>query len=261
MDGSAGGIAWRLDGQGVPLVLLHPAFTHSGAFDAVLPHLPGHAVLRVDLPGHGRTPAASRGLRPPPTMPDVAPRLAEWIAERWGSAHVAGVSLGSLVAQDLARRFPECVRSLAAVGGYAVTDPTAAAAQNREMAAWLPKLVFSMPRFRRYLSTVSVHTEAGQAAFRELAQGFRRRDFLAMRGMEQVLDSQRTDSLACPLLIAVGEHDRPLAHELATAWRGVEADARFDVLPGVGHCAQLDDPAGFARWLAAWVAEQEAGTE
>jgi pimeloyl-ACP methyl ester carboxylesterase len=45
------------DGDGPPLVLLHPGGADSRAFEVIVPGLAGHfRVLRPDRRGHGRTP-------------------------------------------------------------------------------------------------------------------------------------------------------------------------------------------------------------
>jgi len=72
----------------------------------------GHAVLAVDLPGHGRSggaPLASIGA------------MADWIvalldAAKLASAALVGHSMGSLVALDCAARYPERVSRVALVG-------------------------------------------------------------------------------------------------------------------------------------------------
>lgn len=90
-----GGLAYRVDGDGPPALLLHPAFTHGGAFDGEVAALPRRRFLRVDLPGHG----ATRDLRDAPTMDAVAPALAAILdAEGIDAVDVLGVSLGSLIA-------------------------------------------------------------------------------------------------------------------------------------------------------------------
>jgi len=72
----------------------------------------GHAVLAVDLPGHGRSggaPLANIGA------------MADWIvalldAAKLDSAALVGHSMGSLVALDCAARYPERVNRVALVG-------------------------------------------------------------------------------------------------------------------------------------------------
>lgn len=72
----------------------------------------GHAVLAVDLPGHGK----SEG---PPL--ETVPAMGDWLAELVkasgaGTASLVGHSMGSLVALECAARHPGVVRSLTLIG-------------------------------------------------------------------------------------------------------------------------------------------------
>jgi 3-oxoadipate enol-lactonase/4-carboxymuconolactone decarboxylase len=67
-------------------------------------------ILRIDLPGHGASPAT----RDPFTVAGLADAVLEVVDEAGGgSFHVAGVSLGGAVALELAARHPDRVLSLA----------------------------------------------------------------------------------------------------------------------------------------------------
>ncbi|MCA9492166.1 MAG: alpha/beta fold hydrolase, partial [Myxococcales bacterium] len=237
MSRVVGGLAYRVEGSGPAALLLHPAFADSRAFDGEVAALVDRMTLvRVDLPGHG----ATRGRTDAPTMDAVADVLAAILeAEGLDRVDVLGVSLGSLVGQDFARRHPERVRSLTALGGYPVDDPTLARAQRWALLTLLAALVFTPARFRRRVAREATATPAGRARFEMLATGFGLGSFLAMRGMDQVVDGERTDVLGCPIQLLVGEHDLPLIHEANARWHAAVPGSRLEVLAGAGHCANL----------------------
>ena len=94
--------------------------TTTELWDAALPAqraaLPTFRILRVDLPGHGASPAA----REPFTMAELAQGVLRLVDELGGGRfHVAGVSLGGAVAIELAASAPERVQSLTAVASGA----------------------------------------------------------------------------------------------------------------------------------------------
>jgi len=240
---TAGGLAYRADGHGPVALLLHPAFTHGGAFDGEVQALASRLrLLRVDLPGHGATAA----LPNPPTFEGLADRLIAVLdAEGVGAADVLGVSLGGLVGQDLARRHPSRVRSLTALGAYEVTDATMPSAQRGAIWGLLPRLLFTPRRFARHVALLSAASPEGQDRFAALAVGFRARHLLHMRGQEEMLHPGRPDPLRAPTLIAVGERDLPLAHDAARRWHARQPGSLLLEIAGAGHCAHLDDPAGF----------------
>ena len=114
----------------------HEAYAYTGgkAFDATLPCVVfvhgaindhsvwtllarwfahhGHAVLAVDLPGHGRS-----GGAPPASVEDAADWLLALLdAAGVASAHLVGHSMGSLIALEAAARAPERAAGLVMVG-------------------------------------------------------------------------------------------------------------------------------------------------
>lgn len=54
-------------------------------------------------------------------------KMSAWIhdimnAEKIKKIHIVGISLGSVLAQDFANRYPEAVNSLACFGGYDINN-------------------------------------------------------------------------------------------------------------------------------------------
>ena len=91
----------------VPLLLLHPLGPTVVSGTRCTRGL-GDRILRTpDLLGHGARPAPGSGI--PEITDDLVRRLA---GELTTPMDVAGVSLGGLVAQDLAARYPDLVRRL-----------------------------------------------------------------------------------------------------------------------------------------------------
>lgn len=132
------------DPGGVPLLLVHGvgrtlAAWHPGLLAALGRH--GYDVLICDNRDIGRsTHLSALGVPDPAALragPSLAPYRLDDLADdmagllealRWPSAHVLGVSMGGMVAQLLALRHPQRVRSLTSVmsttGDPAVSRPT-----------------------------------------------------------------------------------------------------------------------------------------
>jgi pimeloyl-ACP methyl ester carboxylesterase len=91
-------------GQGEPLVLIHGIGSHLQVWDPALPYLePEREVIAIDLPGFGASPMAPHD-QPPGVetlVREVVGLLDELGLEQ---PHVAGNSLGGLLALELAKR-------------------------------------------------------------------------------------------------------------------------------------------------------------
>jgi 3-oxoadipate enol-lactonase len=96
-------------GSGPPLVLLHCLGVDHRFWDFAKPLAAEFTLYRYDLPGHGRaaTPSAGYGIA------DLSEQLAALLTEHnTGRVHLAGVSLGGLIAQHFAATHPEQVDRL-----------------------------------------------------------------------------------------------------------------------------------------------------
>jgi pimeloyl-ACP methyl ester carboxylesterase len=98
------GLAYSRLGTGAPLVLLHGIGHRRQAWDAVLPPLAPHRdLIRVDLPGHGESPPLAADGRSVSgiLIEEIIDLLDELGLER---PHIAGCSLGGLLALEIAAR-------------------------------------------------------------------------------------------------------------------------------------------------------------
>jgi len=119
------------DGDRPAILLLHALGADRRLWDPVTALLPGHAVLTYEFPGHGQAPVPEE----PFTIHDLAERLAVAIRDGgWRPVHVVGVSLGGLVAQDMAAHHPDLVERLVLVDTVA-TYPVEQVARWHERAA------------------------------------------------------------------------------------------------------------------------------
>jgi 3-oxoadipate enol-lactonase len=228
----------------VPVVLLHPLGADAGFFDPLLPLLPG-PVVAVDLPGHGSSPVGGRR-----TLPAVAEVVADILAS-WvpGPAIVLGVSLGGLVAQQLAVDAPHLVAGLVLVG--AVPRYPAPLVEQWERRA--EDLAQGRSRVPDHLAateagwfTASAPPQARARLARWLsdvpAQGYA--DACTVLATADTRD--RLPSCRVPVLAACGEGDGPAFRE-ALDWFGqLPTSAGTHLLPG-RHATTFEFPDATAQ--------------
>ncbi|MFB7244127.1 alpha/beta hydrolase [Streptomyces populi] len=225
------------------LLLIHGSASSTRSWDPMVPLLTGpHHVIRIDLPGHGRSAApADRGY----AIPDQARRVGTAL-DRLGVEHVviAGHSSGGAVATAVAEQRPGLVTALALVN----TGPGLDAFIAQESAAigaspWPP----TDEQLRRFASTA--FSRAGYQVPEELLDDVRRmthRTLTATTGatrsyLEQRPLPDRLRVLGKPLLVIFGEDDRRWRSSSASDYRVVPG-ARVELLPGLGHSPLLEDP-------------------
>ncbi|WP_224753742.1 alpha/beta fold hydrolase [Paenibacillus terricola] len=223
------------------ILMLHAAFADRHMFEEQMSaFMSKYRVIAIDMPGHGDTVTKGSSVTIK-HMPDIIKRLLR--ENEINACHLVGVSLGSLIAQAYADRCPEQVRSVTIVGGYSIhkANEQLIKAQRKEGLRWLLYILFSMKRFRSYVTAVSCHTEQGRAIFTAAINRFNRSSFAAMSGLDRLFVPRET-SMTYPLHIMYGEHDLPLAAEAAVNLHKLEPKSELTKLQGAGHCANLDEP-------------------
>lgn len=117
-----GDLAAIVSGDGPPMVLIHGVGLRSEAWGRQIDGLSSdHKIFAVDMPGHGASP-----------MPDKAMALRDYVdaiaATLEAPAVVVGHSMGAMIALDMACRYPQLVRGVAALNAVYRRDVTAQAA-------------------------------------------------------------------------------------------------------------------------------------
>lgn len=105
-------VAVHSAGEGAPLLLLHCLGVDRHFWDFASALAGEFRLLSFDLPGHGETPVPVSAY----TIEDLADLCADLLTREGVSrAHVAGISLGGLIAQRLAAAYPALVDRLVLV--------------------------------------------------------------------------------------------------------------------------------------------------
>jgi pimeloyl-ACP methyl ester carboxylesterase len=235
-------IAYERSGKGHPLVLVHGVGANLQSWDGVCGELEGDfEIVRPDLRGHGR----SAHIDSPYSIEGFAADVVEVMDDAGlPKAHLAGFSLGGLIAQELARSYPdrfERVVLLSAVAGRTPAerekvvarlqmirdggiDAIVGAAYDRwftkEFAERHPDVIE-----RRIAELKAVHIPSYLEAYRVF-------------GLTELVD--RLSEIGQPTLVMTGEFDQGSNVRMAETMHRLIPDSELRILPGLKHSVLVE---------------------
>ena len=237
-----GRIHYVRQGNGDPVVLLHPTEISLWAWHAVLEPL-GRQFLcyALDILGHAESDQPKENF----SIPDHA-RAVHNFMEAVGiqRAHVIGNSLGAILAVELAARYPDSVNRLVLMGCPA-WDPRGAP-QRLPQVAPDPSAVAS-PRTLDSVKALGLFANP-KPEWVDRINELRVKSASALGGIFEAaawydLPSRLPSIRASSTLLLYGEHDRQL--EFIDLLKHNVANSRKVVMPGLGHIFQIEDPEAF----------------
>jgi pimeloyl-ACP methyl ester carboxylesterase len=208
---------------------------------------------RVAL-GYGRLTAA--------TMADDAAALAR--ALHIPSVHVAGFSMGSAIAQELALRHPALVRSLVLVSTYDRAD--ALFSSQLRFWRWLPEVAPNQRAFFEafftWVYTPRAHADGSVKAIVGDALAFPHQQSVdAFQAQVDVClthdTADRLSQIAAPTLVLSGELDIILPPRVGRLVADRIPDSRFAIMPGEAHQPFQEVPDEWNRIVEAFWREIE----
>lgn len=248
-----------------PLLLLHGAVQTLSIWEAQFTALGGvRRLVAPDLRGHGETTSGSRRLTVDCLADDA---LALMDALEIESATVCGVSLGGMVALEMADGRPDRISSL-----VLANTPTSLTSTDwlRSLVDWLDPqdlLPFAFRLLgRRRAARIGLAMASrvvgphwvGPTARRHFIEGFSNMAPEAIVATYRaIVEARPVDpaSIRCPVLLMEGKSDAPSIKEQMDGLAEDLRRARMETVPG-GHVASLDDPKAFNRVLVDFLARR-----
>ena len=212
------------------------------------PQLPALAarfrVLRLDLPGHGGSPAPRPGAGPLSIDDLVDAVTATLDALGAPPVHVAGVSLGGMVAMRLAAREPHRVRSLALVCTSAKLGPREAWEERARTVREHGTAAVAEAVVGRWLTPgFAARNPALVAHLRAVVEGVDGEGYAACCEAIAAMDlTADLPGLAAPVLAVAGAEDPATPPEHLRAIAEAVPGARLEVVEGAAHVLPLDRP-------------------
>ncbi|MFW8634759.1 alpha/beta fold hydrolase [Cribrihabitans pelagius] len=248
-----GPVSCQRAGRGAPVVLIHGVGMQSAAWAPQIEALsPAHAVIAVDMPGHGGSAPLPAGAE----LPDYVAWLHEVLhALDLGPVSLAGHSMGALIAAGYAVSHPGNVSRVALLNG--VFQRSAGARQAVEaraaeiragsfdletpLARWFGGSAADQQARAQVAEWLSAANPAGYAA---AYTAFARGDSTYAEGF---------GGIRCPLLALTGDGDPNSTPAMAQMMAEAAPRGRAVVIEGHRHMVNLTAPAAVNAALREWL--------
>lgn len=247
-------LAVEEEGDGPAVVCVHGLGGSANSWTPLMPALARHRVIRVDLPGSGR----SQGAEGPLTIERYVQSLVN-VCARLGvtRAHWLGHSMGTIVCQHVAATHPKLVASLALFGPL-IAPPDAARSAMLQRAEKARTGAAGMQEITQVLLGAAISSDTRQrlpVAVAYVRESLMRQSGEAYaRSCEALAGAQpaAVESITAPVLLVTGDEDgvappqavRAMADRLHAA-----SSKRVVVLPRCGHWTPVERPEECQREL------------
>ena len=243
-------VAYRDEGSGAPLVLVHGVGGESGNWDDVAARLARFRIIRPDLRGHGR----SGPIRGPIRVEDLARDVTD-VMDALGvqRARIAGFSLGGMVVQSVALDSPQRVEKLAILGAVSGRTPEEQG-KARDRIEFLRKEglagIAESNRERWFTDAFrQAHPDKVELRVRQLLACDAESYLQAFTVFCTTDHVARLGELRMPVLVATGEHDAAATTRMARLMHERIAGSRLQILPGLRHSILIEAPEPVAALL------------
>ncbi len=244
-------LAYRVSGEGPPVVLLHSHFYTMRQWQAWTEQLEKHfTVIRYDLTSHGLTGADPSGDYSYARGVQLLTALLDHLGIE--TAALVGSSTGGAVARHFAATHPDRVRGLVLINTPGMPRP-ANPHMERGMPGWAGYLFYLLPEglFKPFLAAAvadpaTISDELVHEIHRMYrGEGNRWAEFERMSTWEPSDISAELQLISAPTLIMWGEENPqlPVAHaDLYREQLTNAASVDTVIYPGVGHVIPLEIP-------------------
>ncbi|MEW6092570.1 MAG: alpha/beta fold hydrolase, partial [Chloroflexota bacterium] len=239
--------------SGHPAVLLLHGLGATGAsWTLQFPALSeaGFRPLAPDAPGFGESPYDGNGW----SVKRMAAQMAELLNDlETGPAHIVGLSMGGVIAQQFARDFPQLTKKMVLVSTFAALRPDSLSGWLYLMQRALAITFLGLPAQARVVAG-RVFPNPNQADLRNLlvatiSRADPRAYRLAMRSLGQFDSRKWLHQITVPTMVVIGAEDTTISPARQKILAEGIPSARQVVMERAGHAVNVDRADGFNRLL------------
>ncbi|GAB4376332.1 MAG: alpha/beta hydrolase [Salibacteraceae bacterium] len=259
-------LSYSRSGQGPVLLMLHGAYTDSTIWKNQVRELGNHfTIICVDLRGHGQSPASDESTYTVGLFANDVLALADQLSiDRF---YICGLSLGAMVAQNIAHRWPQRIMGLILVGTVASLrlGIVEKIVTTILFPRWLAMRLFSSLSTRQFMRLSFMMTWfmrgtrwLGSSETRKLIRDAMKR--ISRTELQKIYAAfhdfrlQNLENGSYPMLLINGQYDSPVILNHARYLRKkLKTRATQIVIANVGHACNVDAANEFNRIVIDWL--------
>lgn len=244
---------YLLEGEGPFVTLVHGVGGSLGAWDGIAPRLArSFTVVRLDLRGHGQSSRIVGGC----SLEDLAADVRHvWDELGIETTHVAGFSLGGLIAQSLALAEGGRIERLAIISAVAGRTPKEREKVQQRLAVLKEKGIGAVSAAAEERWFTPEFRAARPELVRQVMAELLANDpesYAAAYSVFATSDlGDRLSAISHPTLIVTGEHDVGSTARMALMMHARIATSSLVMLPGLRHNLLAEAPDRLAELLLA----------
>ena len=237
----------EIEGEGPWVVLSHALACDLGMWDEQVAALrDGYRVLRFDTRGHGASSIPPAPYSFDQLVQDVDGLLTALGIER---AHLVGISLGGMVAQEFALKYPQRLASLVLCDTTSqYPDGTAKIWQDR-IATVRAEGVFPLVEATLERWFTAPFRAARPDVMARIGAMIRATPAAGYIGcgaaVPTISTTSRLGAIGCPTLVVVGEHDMGTPLAMAETIQRAIPGAALEVIESASHLCNIEQPEAF----------------
>ena len=225
-----GELAAIVKGRGPLILMIHGVGLRAEAFAGQIDALAqDHRVIAIDVPGHGESAMM-------PGLADIAAYTDVCAATFSEPALVVGHSMGAMIALDMAHRYPDRLRGVAALNAvFDRSDEAAAAVRNRANSLDGKTVADPEPTLTRWFGdSPSVERDACRSWLTSVDPAAYKSAYAAF-ATSNVPRAAALQALSCPVLFATGAAEPNSTPQMSLTMAGHAPDGQAVVIAGAAH--------------------------
>ena len=250
---------YEVRGEGPPVVFVHGALSdHTAATQQLEAFSDAYTALAYDVRGHGRT---TNPRNTPYSIDVLADDLHAFVtAVGLERPVVCGVSMGGMIAQVYASRYPDRLSGLVLADTF---TPAFLGRRDRIERSTLVNAMTGLVRLVGYNRAKGVLLWFGRTLEREQTTSLRPDAFpdmdtaAAVNSLQAVASFHETDvdlgSITVPTLVLYGEHETSIVRRHAPTLASEIPDVTLREVPDAGHASPWDNPEFFNSTIQTFI--------